>query len=110
MTTPVLARTIPEAIEMAAEHLERYGWQPFNFGEAGEPCCAVGALRVVTCGTTRVLSLLGTTDTRVLRDAEQEIQIYLGGPVTAWNDEPGQTAGSVIRTLRRCAAHLRERR
>lgn len=109
MTTPMLAHTIPEAVEMAADHLETHGWQRGSFGDLGGPCCADGALRVVTCGSTEIIVILRHPNSGLLAGAELEVAAYLGGGITAWNDDPDQIAEVVIDALRRCATHLRGR-
>lgn len=101
--------SVADALDAAADYLTVFGWQRGSRGVDGGPRCARGALNSV-CGDDE------SADFRGHYPALPEPPLYFREwlnktgcqyAIWAWNDHSGQTAETVIDTLRIAAADWR---
>lgn len=89
---------ISEALLRAAAHIEQFGWQRYMFGAANEPCCLVGAIRVVL-----KIPLEEHADERVIKAIERVQKSSKIQSLADWNDAQERTKEEVLNALRKAA-------
>lgn len=80
-----------EILKEARAHLVKYGWQQFQLGTRGHPCCAEGAL--VTAAPR------GGVGAKYYYKALDYLNRAVGigdEPLNGWNDAPGRTQDEVL--------------
>lgn len=94
----------------AADYIEKHGWRQGGFGAWGGrlgPCCAAGAIGVMTTGEGVGACALGTAAKRQLAamvTQRQDVPLAECVPVIAdWNDAPERTKDEVVAKLREAA-------
>lgn len=109
---------IADYIEQAAQYIEVHGWCQREYETPNGNVCAMGALASVT-GYDFLFN--GEAVWELYRDVRHALGVYVssntdpefwtnryGVAISEWNDHPEQTADEVIKTMRACAAKLRE--
>lgn len=98
---------VAELLRKAADELETHGWTRLKMQDEAGRKCMLGALNWAVFGDdwSNFACPEPTDEQRATwMDAQAALRQRLGvRSLTTWNDEPGRTAGTVIRTLRAVA-------
>jgi hypothetical protein len=116
-----------EALDKAAEIIERDGWtqgvyylEPAPTGDYEEnirrdeearrsaPCCQRGAIVRALAGTWKALFALSKGERDTVRTAHGFCREVTGGHPVEWNDAPGRTKEEVIDMLKSAASLARK--
>ena len=88
--------TVGDVLSAAADRIEKYGWVKNQFGDAGGPVCAWGAMNL----TAKHHPGSATDATFAVREAFGD---FLGVPTARWNDNIAKSKRQVVKTLRLAA-------
>jgi hypothetical protein len=106
MTTVPAHQTAADLLS-AANHIETYGWRQQWYGQAGEPCCARGAIQVAVYGATvddpTWEDAPGLTARENAANAAVRRWTTNRRAVTTWNDAKVRTKEDVVAGLHRAA-------
>ncbi len=83
----------------AAQYLREHGWTQEQYGQAGGPACAFGAM------------MFGPThhDKTSVGLASYKLEKFIRcDDIVFWNDAPVRTADEVIAAMEACARHIEE--